>query len=158
VNRSNHFKISGGYVGCDIGIHITANCQNVIIENVNICDSSQQGAGIWIEQAEHTIIRGCYFENNPNIDIKIGSKTLQTTATHIEECFFYVKKTAIKIEKSYYTRVEGCMAINDGENSSALFIDMTEKAIKLVCAYNYIQNLKNNLFFGSDGMNVKVEG
>ena len=50
------------------------------------------------------------------------------------------------------------MAINDGENSSALFIDMTEKAIKLVCAYNYIQNLKNNLFFGSDGMNVKVEG
>ena len=158
VNRSNHFKISGGYIGCDIGIHITANCQNVIIETVNICDSSQQGAGIWIEQAEHTIIRECYFENNPNTDIKIGSETSQTTATHIEECFFYVKKTAIKIEKSYYTKVEGCMAINDSENSSALFIDMTEKAIKLIYAYNYVQNLKNNLFFGSDGTNVKVEG
>ncbi len=57
MNRSNHFKISSGYIGCEIGIHITANCQNVIIETVNICDSSQQGAGIWIERAEHTIIR-----------------------------------------------------------------------------------------------------
>ena len=157
MNRSNHFKISGGYIGCEIGIHITANCQNVIIETVNICDSSQQGAGIWIEQAEHTIIRECYFENNPNTDIKIGGETSQTTATHIEECFFYVKKTAIKIDKSYYTKVEGCMAINDSGDDSALFIDMTEKAIKLTYAHNYIQNLRNNLFFGHDGTNVKID-
>ena len=157
VNRSNHFKISGGYVGCDIGIHITANCQNVIIETVNICDSSQHGAGIWIEQAEHTIIRECYFENNPNTDIKIGGETSQTTATHIEECFFYVKKTAIKIDKSYYTKVEGCMAINDSGDNSTLFIDMTEKAIKLMYFHNYIQNLRNNLFFGYDGTNVKID-
>jgi len=157
VNRSNHFKISGGYVGCDIGIHITANCQNVIIETVNICDSSQQGAGIWIEQAEHTIIRECYFENNPNIDIKVGSENLQATNTQIEECFSLVKKTAIKIDKSYYTIVEGCMAINDSGDNSALFIDMTEKAIKLIYSYNYVQNLRNNLFFGCDGTNVEID-
>jgi len=146
MNRSNHFKISSGYIGCEIGIHITANCQNVIIETVNICDSSQQGAGIWIEQAEHTIIRECYFENNPNVDIKVGSENLQATTTQIEKCFFFVKKTAIKIDKSYYTKIEGCMAINDSGDNSALFIDMTEKAIKLIYVHNYIQNLRNNLF------------
>ena len=135
----------------------THNCQNVIIETVNICDSSQQGAGIWIEQAEHTIIRECYFENNPNIDIKVGSEDLQATNTQIKECFFLVKKTAIKIDKSYYTKVEGCMAINDSGDNSTLFIDMTEKAIKLMYLHNYIQNLRNNLFFGHDGTNVKVD-
>ena len=156
TNKSNHFKISGGYVGCDIGIHITANCQNVIIETVNICDSSQHGAGIWIEQAEHTIIRECYFENNPNMDIKVGSEDLQATNTQIEECFFLVKKTAIKIDKSYYTKVEGCMAVNDSRGNSTLFIDMTEKAIKLICSHNYVQNLRNNFFFGSEGTNVEI--
>ena len=70
---------------------------------------------------------------------------------------FYVKKTAIKIDKSYYTKVEGCMAINDSGDNSTLFIDMTEKAIKLMYLHNYIQNLRNNLFFGHDGTNVKVD-
>ena len=66
------------------------------------------------------------------------------------------KKTAIKIDKSYYTKVEGCMAVNDSGDNSTLFIDMTEKAIKLVCFHNCIQNLRNNLFFGPDGMNVEI--
>jgi len=156
VNRSNHFRISGGYIGCETGIHIAGKSENVIIEAVNICDSSDLGAGVWIEHAEHTIIKECYFENNPNIDIKVGSENLQATATQIEKCFFLVKKTAIKIDKSYYTKVEGCMAINGNENSSALFINMTEKAIKLVCAHNYVQNLENNLYFGLDGTNVEI--
>ena len=68
-----------------------------------------------------------------------------------------MKKTAIKIDKSYYTKVEGCMAINDSGDSSALFIDMTEKAIKLIYSYNYVQNLRNNLFFGCDGTNVEID-
>ena len=91
-----------------------------------------------------------------SLDIKIGSEGLQATNTQIEECFFLVKKTAIKIDKSYYTKVEGCMAINDSGDNSALFIDMTEKAIKLIYSHNYVQNLRINFFFGSDGMNVKL--
>ncbi len=157
VNRSNHFRISGGYIGCETGIHITGKSENVIIEAVNICDSSELGAGVWIEHAEHTIIKECYFENNLNVDIKIGGENLQATATQIEECFFLVKKTAIKIEKSYYTRVEGCMAINDNRDNSAFFIDMTEKAFKLIYSHNCVQNLRDNLFFGSEGMNVEID-
>ena len=157
VNRSNHFRISGGYIGCETGIHITGKSENVIIEAVNICDSSDLGAGVWIEHAEHTIIKECYFENNPNIDIRIGGEASQATATQIEECYFLVKKTAIKIEKSYYIRVEGCMAINSCEENFGLFIDMTEKAFKLIYSHNYVQNLTNNLFFGSDGMNVEID-
>ena len=114
------------------------------------------GAGVWIEHAEHTIIRGCYFENNPNMDVRIGGENLQATATQIEECFFLVKKTAIKIDKSYYTIVEGCMAINSSGENSTLFIDMTEKATKLIYFHNYIQDLRNNLFFGPYGMNVEI--
>ena len=157
VNRSNHFRISGGYIGCETGIHIAGKSENVIIEAVNICDSSDLGAGVWIEHAEHTIIKECYFENNPNIDIRIGGEASQATATQIEECYFLVKKTAIKIEKSYYTRVEGCMAINSCGENFGLFIDMTEKAFKLIYSHNYVQNLTNNLFFGSDGMDVEID-
>ena len=40
------------------------------------------------------------------------------------------------------------MAINDSGNNSTFFIDMTEKAIKLMYLHNYIQNLRNNLFLG----------
>jgi len=40
--------------------------------------------------------------------------------------------------------------------NSALFIDMTEKAIKLIYSHNYVQNLRNNFFFGSEGMNVEI--
>ena len=47
------------------------------------------------------------------------------------------------------------MAINDSEEDSALFIDMTEKAFKLIYSHNYVQNLRNNLFFGPDGMNIE---
>ena len=157
VNRSNHFRVSGGYIGCDIGIHITGNSENVIIDAVNICDSSELGAGVWIEHAKHTIIRECYFENNPNVDVRIGGENTQVMATQIEECFFLVKKTAIKIESSYYTRVEGCMAINDSGDDSALFIEMTEKAFKLIYSHNYVQNLGNSLFFGFDGTNIEID-
>ena len=155
VNKSNHFRIVSGYIGCDIGIYITGNCQNVIIENVNICDSSNLGAGIWIETAEHTVISQCYFENNPNFDIKIEGKQKPATATQIENCFFYVRKTAIRLENSPYTTVEGCMAVNDNGSNPAFFIDMTENAISLICTHNYILNLKVNLFFGLNGTNVK---
>jgi len=79
---------------------------------------------------------------------------MQATATQIEECYFLVKKTAIKIEKSYYTRVEGCIAINDSGDNNALFIHMTTEASKLVCVYNHILNLESSLFFGFDGNNV----
>ena len=64
----------GEGIGCETDIHIAGKSENVIIEAVNICDSSDFGAGVWIEHVEHTIIKECYFENNPNIDIKIGSE------------------------------------------------------------------------------------
>jgi len=49
------------------------------------------------------------------------------------------------------------MAINDSEEDSALFIDMADKAFKLICSHNYVQNLENSLFFGFDGTNIEID-